>query len=85
MSMHDSMGQLKESVNELKRKQDEQGKKLDAISHKVYAAVAIVLVLGGILTFFAKSINDAITNRLSTPVYIQQPTPSPPPAPTTTR
>jgi len=71
------MGQLTEAVNGLKGKQEEQGKKLDSISHKVYAAVAIILVFGAIITFFAKSINDAITNRLLMPVVVQQPTPGP--------
>jgi len=77
------MGQLTEAVNGLKSKQDEQGKKLDSISHKVYAAVAVLVIIGGVITFFAKSINDAITNRLLTPVVIQQPSPSPSPTPTT--
>ena len=73
MAMQHSIGQLTEAVNGLKTKQDEQGRKLDSISHKVYAAVAIVLVLGAILTFFAKSVNDAITNRLLAPVAQQLP------------
>ncbi len=82
MAMQGSMGELKEAVNGLKVRQDEHGRKLDSISHKVYAAVAIALVFGGIITFFAKSINDAITNRLLAPVYVQQPAPSPSATPT---
>lgn len=85
MQMQHSMGQLSEAVNGLKSKQEEQGKKLDSISHKVYAAVAIVLLFGAILTFFAKSINDAITNRLLAPIYLQQPTPTPSAIPTPAR
>jgi len=84
MTMHHSMGQLTEAVDALKSRQEEQGKKLDSISHKVYAAVVIVLLLGAVLTFFAKSINDAITNRLLTPIYVQQTTPSPLPSTTPT-
>lgn len=85
MAMQHAMGQLTEAVNGLKSKQEEQGRKLEAISHKVYAAVAIVLVLGAILTFFAKSINDTITNRLLAPVYLQQAIPTPTTTPTPQR
>lgn len=85
--MQNSMGQLTEAVNGLKNKQEEQGKKLESISHKVYAAVAIVLVFGAILTFFAKSINDAISTRLLTTVVVQPqiPTPSQTPTPAKAR
>jgi hypothetical protein len=34
------------------------------MSHQIYAAIAILVLIGAILTFFGSSINNAITNRL---------------------
>jgi hypothetical protein len=64
MNMQHSVGKLTEAVDGLKGKQAEQGKKLDRISHQVYAAIVLLAVIGAILTFFAKSINDVITSHL---------------------
>lgn len=72
MHMQETMGRLSEAVDGLKEKQTEQGKKLDRLSHQIYAAIVILLLLGGILTFFAGSINGIIVNRLAPPVQ-QQP------------
>lgn len=67
MKMQHSLGMLTEAVDTLKEKQKEQGAKLDRISHQIYAAIAILVIVGGILTFFAKSINDLIVQRLLSP------------------
>lgn len=73
MHMQETMGRLSEAVDGLKEKQTEQGKKLDRLSHQIYAAIVILLLLGGILTFFAGSINSIIVSRLAPPMQ-QQPT-----------
>ncbi|HEY0547152.1 MAG TPA: hypothetical protein VGC91_17370 [Pyrinomonadaceae bacterium] len=69
MRMQETMGRLTEAVDGLKGKQAEQGKKLDRISHQIYATIVLLVVLGGVLGFFAKSINDLITHAIlsSTP------------------
>ena len=83
MSMQHTMGKLTEAVESLKTKQSQQGEKLDGIDKKIYAAIALVAVFGAILTFFAKSINDAVTSRFLTPSFQQQQiTPPPSPQPT---
>jgi hypothetical protein len=82
MSMQNSMGKLEEAVGTLKTAQAQQGQKLDSIDKKVYAAIAVVVVFGSILTFFANSINMTLTNRIITPPAQQQASPSPTPTPT---
>lgn len=78
MSMHSSMGELKEAVNGLKESRTQQTQKLDKISDdihtiktKIYAAVAIVLIAGSItgaiLGIFGKPIVELIFNRATAP------------------
>lgn len=67
MKMQHSLGQLTEAVQGLKDQQEKQAKKLDGISHKIYAAIVLLAVIGGILGFFAKSINDIVVHALLTP------------------
>jgi hypothetical protein len=78
MNMQHSLGKLTEAVDGLKTRQAEQGAKLDSLDKKVYAAIVLILVFGAILSFFAKSINDAITERVIAPVFQQQPHSAPP-------
>src|SRR5438105_5054480 len=72
MNMQVSMGKLIEAVDGLKNKQAEQERKLDKISHQVYAAIVLIAVFGAILTFFAKGINDVIVHQILTPASQQQ-------------
>jgi hypothetical protein len=57
-----SIGKLEQAVQNLTDQQKEQGKKLDALSHKIYAAIAIILFVGAVLTFFSKFTNDWLTH-----------------------
>jgi hypothetical protein len=74
MHMQNSLGKLTEAVDGLKKRQSEQAAKLDKMSHQMYAAIVVLVLFGAILTFFAKSINDAITSRVLGPA-IQQSVP----------
>lgn len=62
-----SVGQMTQAVNTLTEQQKELARKVDGISHKVYAAIAILVLIGAILTFFAKGINDIIVHRIEAP------------------
>src|SRR5207245_791157 len=83
MRMQHGIGTLNEAVSGLKERQAEHGHKLDVIGKQIYAAIVLITVIGAILMFFAKSINDVITNRLFPPPTVQQivlPTPAPTPS-----
>jgi hypothetical protein len=67
MNMQLAIGKLTEAVEGLKNKQANQEKKLDKISHQIFAAIVLLLVIGAILTFFAKSINDIIVHKIVGP------------------
>lgn len=73
MEMQRAIGGLTQAVTTLTDQQKEQAKKLDGISHKIYAAIVLLLAIGGMLTFFAKGINDLLVHRiLETPPAQQQ-------------
>lgn len=79
MRMQETMGGLKEAVSELKdsikeikTEQKEQTKKLESISNKIYAAVAIIALIGFLLQLFGSSLNNLIS-RPTTPPTVQQP------------
>jgi hypothetical protein len=77
MKMQFAIGKLTEAVDGLKESQKDQGQKLDRISHQVYAAIVLIVLVGAILTFFAKSINDIIVHQIFAPAQQQQqPSPS---------
>jgi hypothetical protein len=69
-----TVGQLTQAVTTLTEQQKGFSIKLDRISHQMYAALAILLLLGGILGFFSKSINDIIVHSLE-PAKTQQSSP----------
>lgn len=73
-----SVAVLKESSDNLKEQSKEQGRKLDKISHQVYAALVVLILIGGILGFFAKGINDIIVHRLEASPSFQQNPPAHP-------
>ena len=86
MRMERDVGKLMEAVDGLKERQSEQGRKLDVIGKQIYAAIVLITVVGGVLMFFAKSINDVITNRLlPAPTTQQVVVPPPSPSPTARR
>ncbi len=78
MELQKTVGQLTQAVNTLTDQQKEQAKKLDGISHKIYAAIVVLLVIGGILTFFAKGINDLLVHRIEGQQTQQQASPHKP-------
>lgn len=51
IEMQKSIGQLHEAVTTLKEQSKQHGEKLDKISHTIYAATAVLLVLGTISGF----------------------------------
>jgi len=53
---------MEQAVQTLSDQQKEQGKKLDALSHKIYAAIAVMLFIGGVMTFFSKFTNDWLSH-----------------------
>jgi uncharacterized membrane protein len=65
-----SMGRMEQAVETLKDQQKEQGRKLDGISHKIYAAIVVLVLVGTIIGFFAKFTNDLLL-RLATPTAQQ--------------
>jgi hypothetical protein len=62
-----TVGQLTQAVSTLTGQQGEFSKKLDRISHQIYAAIAIIVLIGAVLTFFSKGINDIIVHTLENP------------------
>lgn len=81
MNLNAQMGGLKEAVDTLKIKQSEQTKKLDRISHQMYAGIVLIVVLTGVIGFFAKTINDLITHTIMSATQQQQTQPQPAPQP----
>ena len=65
MELQKSTGQLTQAVKTLTDQSKEQGKKLDSISHRVYAATAVVTVIGGILYFVLNRMWDQIASALA--------------------
>ncbi len=59
-----TVGQLTQAVSTLTEQQRGFSAKLDRISHQMYAAIAILLLIGAILTFFSKGINDIIVHSI---------------------
>ena len=57
-----TVGQLTQAVSTLTDQQESFLKSFDRISHQIYAALAILLPIGAILTFFSKGINDVIVH-----------------------
>jgi hypothetical protein len=51
MHLQEAVGQLREAVGTLKEQSKQHGEKLDKISHTIYAASAVLVVLGSIVGF----------------------------------
>jgi len=73
MEMQKTIGQLTQAVTTLTDQQKSQATKLDKISHQVYAALVVILLIGALLTFFAKTANDLLTHRIEAAAPITQP------------
>jgi hypothetical protein len=71
MELQREVGKLTQAVSTVSDELKEQRSKLDKISRQVYAAVVVLVVVGAILSFFAKGINDIIVHRLETPAVQQ--------------
>ena len=65
MELGKSNGQLIQAVNTLTDQSKEQSKKLDSISHRVYAAGVVLVVIGGILYFILDRMWDQIVSALA--------------------
>ena len=65
MELQKSTGQLTQAVNTLTDQSKQQGKKLDSISHRVYAAAAVVTTIGGILYFVVSRMWDQVASALA--------------------
>src|SRR2546423_1433280 len=66
-----SVGQLTQAVTTLTEQQKGFAAKLDKISHQVYAALAILILIGAVIGFFSKSINDYITHSIDQVPHVQ--------------
>lgn len=64
MEIQKAVGQLTARIDELVKKADRQGDKLDSISHQIYAAWAILIVFGIIGGFLVNHLWDPMTKLL---------------------
>lgn len=58
MELQRTVGGLVNAVESLTSRADEQGKKVDKISQQIYAAIAVVTVIGGVALFILNKIWD---------------------------
>lgn len=73
MNMQHAMGKLTEAVDRLKEDQTKHDKKLDRISHQIYAAIAVLTLILGVFWYFASTINSYVIRQLPAPAQQQQP------------
>lgn len=59
MAIQATLGKLTEAVETLKAQSKEHGQKLERISHTMYAAGAVMTVVGGISIFILNKVWDA--------------------------
>ena len=60
MELQRTVGELSQSVETLTRQSKEHDKKLDRISHRIYAAVAVLTILGAALLWLLNAVSDEI-------------------------
>lgn len=65
MELQKSTGQLSQAVVTLTEQSKEQGKKLDSISHRMYAAAAVLTAVGGIAYFLLDRLFDQVLSALA--------------------
>jgi len=61
MELQRAVGQLTARIDELVKKVDGQGKKLDSISHQLYTAWVILIIFGVIGGFLINHLWDPMT------------------------
>lgn len=67
MQIQKSIGELQSTVNHLKTSVDSHGSKIDSISHRVYAAGAVIAVLLGIGGWLLNKIWDKLISVVALP------------------
>lgn len=60
MELQKTVGSLSQSVEMLTRQNKEHEKKLDRISHRIYAAVVVLTVVGAVLLWVLNAVSDEI-------------------------
>jgi hypothetical protein len=60
LEMQKTLGQLTQAVTTLTEKSKENNDTLNKISHKIYAAEAILVIVGGVLIYFIHKALDVI-------------------------
>ena len=60
MELQRNVGELSQSVETLTRQSKEHDKKLDRIRHRIYAAVAVLTILGAALLWLLNAVSDEI-------------------------
>jgi hypothetical protein len=60
LEMQKNLGQLTQAVTTLMEESKKNGEKLNKISHKIYAAEAILAIVGGVLIYFIHKALDVI-------------------------
>lgn len=60
MELQKTVGKLSQSVEMLTRQNKEHEKKLDKISHGIYAAVVVLSVVGAVLLWLLNAVSDEI-------------------------
>lgn len=66
MELQHSNGRLTQAVEQLTKQSEEHAKKLDSISHRIYAAAAVLAVLGTVLAFLLDRAWDKIEDVIAT-------------------
>jgi hypothetical protein len=65
--MQKTMGQTTPALNTLTNQQKTLAAKVGKISHQIYAAIVVLILVGGLITFFSKATNDFILHRIEAP------------------
>lgn len=60
IALHGSVGELKEAVRTLQRSVEKQGDKLDSLSHRMYAASAIIVIVLGFLAWILDKLSPVL-------------------------
>lgn len=60
MELQKTVGELSRSVETLTEQSKEHDRKLNQISHRIYAAVAVLTVFGGVLLWILNAVSDEI-------------------------
>ena len=60
MELQRTVGELSQSVETLTKQSKEHDKKLNQISHRIYAAVAVLTIVGAVLLWMLNAVSDEI-------------------------